>query len=306
MASNINRLTEEQKSNIRYMYLEEGMQPVAISKMLGLTHYQQVYNYLHESGNYIKFRNGTNIQRKYTLDEHFFDVIDTEPKAYIWGFLAADGYVDETNGRLSWALNVQDINVLEKILKEVDSSQDIKHFIKDLKYSHCKISLNSKYLISKVIEKGMRGGKSLTMPGSIIDCVPENLRRHFIRGYFDGDGCVLYGRVYSSGTKYSITVIGTLDFLTSVFQRYCISNIPIKKYKSCNMYYWVTSRKEHVDNFLSYIYKDANIYLDRKYAIYSAHVKPRELLEAQTEKAVGNQQPSPFGEGSETIEKQLS
>lgn len=67
------------------------------------------------------------------------------------------------------------------------------------------------------------------------------------------------------------------------------------------MYRWVTAKKEHVDTFLTYIYKDASIYLDRKYAIYCAHVKPRELLETLS----GQSAAEPLKEeGSETIEKQ--
>ena len=306
MSSNKNRLTESQKVEIQRLYLEVGMNPVAIAMRLGLTHTQQIYNYLHASKIYLKFRNGNGIRRKYTLDETFFDVIDTEAKAYVLGFIAADGYVDDTNNRIVISLNVKDEDILAKILDKVNSNQKIKYFIKDGKYNHCKISLNSKKIVSSIIKRGVLPRKSLTMSGEVIDSIPKEFVRHFLRGYFEGDGHVTYGSKYASGIKYCVVIIGTLDFLTKTFKANCISNSLIKKYSSCGMYRWVTSKRDHVDAFLTYIYKDSTIYLNRKYAIYCAHVKPRELLETLACNEEGNQQPSPIREGSETIEKQLS
>ena len=58
-----------------------------------------------------------------------------------------------------------------------------------------------------------------------------------------------------------------------------------KNSKQC--WTWNVTSKERVINFLSYLYKDSSIYLDRKYNIYKlscAHVKPIELLETPLEK----------------------
>lgn len=41
----------------------------------------------------------------WNLNEHFFDVIDTEEKAYWLGFIFADGYV--AKDRLTFAMNLQ-------------------------------------------------------------------------------------------------------------------------------------------------------------------------------------------------------
>ena len=43
---------------------------------------------------------------------------------------------------------------------------------------------------------------------------------------------------------------------------------------------WKLSSKEQVSKFLEYLYKNSNIYLERKFEIYKcAHIKPIELLE---------------------------
>ncbi len=108
--------------------------------------------------------------------------------------------------------------------------------------------------------------------GNIIKYVPEELKHHFLRGYFDGDGHITYGKQYKSGKKYSVQIIGTEEFLLTSFNKYCKTNNSFYKYKTCNMYCWSISKKELIDNFITYIYKDATIYLNRKYE--SAHVKP--------------------------------
>ena len=51
--------------------------------------------------------------RKYEVDVHVFDRIDTEGKAYVLGFIAADGYVGRDG--LGFTLHERDIDILEQI-----------------------------------------------------------------------------------------------------------------------------------------------------------------------------------------------
>lgn len=278
-----------------------GMQPVQISKELGLKHHQPIYNFLKKTGNFIKHKNGNGTLRKYSLNETFFDIIDSEAKAYSLGFIAADGFVDELNHRIKISLNVQDIDVLEKIRDSIGSDNPIVHFVKDKKYNHCSICFNSKILVERLVELGLCMGKSLTMTSRIYNHIPDTLKIHFLRGYFDGDGHVTYGTKYSSGTKYNITIVGTLDFLQNTYQPRFPSKNQIFKYKTCNMYGWRLSSQKNVDNFLHIIYDNASIFLNRKHAIYGAHLKPGELLETLSGQSAAEPQTE---EGSETIEKQ--
>jgi len=55
--------------------------------------------------------------------------------------------------------------------------------------SRCvKVSINSKKIVSDLINLGCTNNKSktITMPK-----IPDNLIDHFIRGYFDGDGWII-------------------------------------------------------------------------------------------------------------------
>ncbi len=279
----------------------QGMKPADISKELGLKHHQPIYNFLHRSGNFVKHKNGSNTCRTYNVNEDFFENIDSEEKAYILGFIAADGYVDEKAHRIVFGINVQDVDVLEKIKSSMNSDHPIRYFVKDKKYNHCGIAINSKRLVKRLVELGVYQGKSKTMTSKVYGAVRDDLKLHFLRGYFDGDGHVTYGTKYSSGVKYLVVVIGTLEFLSATYQPMFPSKNKIFKYKTCNMYGWRLSSKDNVDNFLKSIYSNATIYLARKYELYSAHLKPGELLETLS----GQSAAEPLKEeGSETIEKQ--
>jgi len=52
-------------------------------------------------------------QRKYSLNENYFDEIDTSNKAYILGFLYADGYNNRINNTVVLSLFKQDREILE-------------------------------------------------------------------------------------------------------------------------------------------------------------------------------------------------
>ena len=58
-----------------------------------------------------------NYQNRSRLDEHIFDSIDTEEKAYWLGFLFADGNISHTGNRLEVRLSIKDLSHLEKFRK---------------------------------------------------------------------------------------------------------------------------------------------------------------------------------------------
>lgn len=304
----------EVQNRIIDLYLNQKVTPVEIAKRLGFKNHQPIYNFLNKKEIFKKHYTGTEGLRTYNVDETFFEIINTEEKAYILGFITADGYIDENRNALKIALNVQDIDILEKIKLALKSNHPIKYFIKDKKYNHVSVDIGSKKIVSDLKKLSLYQGKSLTMTGKIIKGVNKPFIKDFLRGYFDGDGCIHYGKQYSSGVKFNVIVVGTKDFLEKTYNKYCDTNCSIFKYKSCNMYGWRVASKSKVDIFLDYIYNGSVIYLERKYDKYlqsknyikeCAHVKPGELLETVISKEIGNQQPSPeIREGSETIERQ--
>jgi intein/homing endonuclease len=112
-----------------------------------------------------------------------------------------------------------------------------------------------------LIKNGCIPNKSLIISFPTLDIVPKELLRHFIRGYFDGDGCICFAK---SGI--SINVISTEDFLNDMCDE--VGLIRNKYSRHGKAYGWQSASKATITKFLNYMYKDAKIYLDRKYEKY--------------------------------------
>ena len=94
--------------------------------------------------------------------------------------------------------------------------------------------------------------------------VPNNLIKHFIRGYFDGDGWFT-----NTENCFQVGIIGTEDFIKGFLDTVELENKNNKKiftvHRENGVKRYVFGAYEDVLNFLNWIYKDATIYLDRKY-----------------------------------------
>ena len=262
--------TFKDQEKILDLYLNQKMPVNDIARKLNYKYSQPVVNLLKKLNVYISGKNKakTGPKRIYTLNEQFFDEINSEAKAYILGFIAADGYISTNKiKRIVIELHEKDKEILEKINLHLESNSPIKEITRKGGYKHVKLSLNSSYLVNSLCKYGLTNNKSLTM-GNIFQHIPNNLQHHFLRGYFDGDGCITYGKKYNSGVKYLVQIIGTKEFLTTSFDKYFDTNCQIYKYKTCNMFCWKIANKKQVDEFKDKLYKDATIFLIRKYKVF--------------------------------------
>lgn len=93
------------------------------------------------------------------------------------------------------------------------------------------------------------------------------LQSHFIRGYFDGDGSIFLNR-----KDYCFSLIGTMEFLSRV-QEILIDNCNLTKTKLDNRFpkrhtnirNLRYSGNTQVQRIFNYLYKDATIYMTRKF-----------------------------------------
>jgi len=125
--------------------------------------------------------------RKYSLDESFFDVVDTEEKAYILGFLYADGCNDNNNS-IKIELAEIDKEHLNKINKCFKSNAPIHERIPN-KDSYTKnnsfvLKLNSKHMAKNAEKLGCMPNKTFKLDFPTEEQVPSHLIRHFIRRIF--------------------------------------------------------------------------------------------------------------------------
>lgn len=128
---------------------------------------------------------------------HYFDIVDSYAKAYILGFIAADGALVKTRSSttLTITLKYEDKEILEFIKSEIGSEAPLKEIKRPSSFDNTKIIHHIRYtnsnreLIQGITKWGITENKSLTM-SDIIKNIPYDFRGAFIIGYFDGDGSI--------------------------------------------------------------------------------------------------------------------
>lgn len=213
---------------------------------------------------------------KYTVNQNYFEKIDNEWKAYWLGFLYADGCIvkqtekGKKKNSLSVCLSVKDEEHIEKFSKSIQSNAPIK--VKKTNYKNCycaKIIINNKKICEDLINLGCVPRKSLILTFPDTKKVPKELIRHFIRGYFDGDGCI---HINKEKKNIRINFIGTLSFLTElqlILEEECdFRRVKIqKKGKAYSLQY---GYMRGIENFYNYLYKNSNIVLNRKFEEFNS------------------------------------
>ena len=224
------------------------------------------------------------------FNEHFFDVIDNEKKAYWLGFIWCDGYmaIRHRNNRVSYefklSLKDTDENHLVKFNKDLSGSYKVKYY-STRGFNGKGVATEARLLITN-----QHFGKTLVeqygfVPkrsdcSKIISSISEELMPHFIRGVIEADGTFCKYRITDKGydvDKYRVSIGTNEDILRTIEQHLMnngIINISERKlyqrheggdgeYRTLEI-----SGKTQCLNILNYIYKDANVYLDRKYERY--------------------------------------
>lgn len=223
-------------------------------------------------------------KKQYVVDEFFFDEINTEEKAYILGFLYADGcnFTSKT-GQKSFQFTQleQDLDILEQIKEKLKTNYpyhiEVQKTNGKKKYV---LKIFSNRLCDNLSRLGVTPKKSLTLT---FPKIKEDLIPHFIRGYFDGDGCIWMGKpklvtsfdkkLNKEYTKFNLntkfTFSGCSTFITKL-QEYLIDNIGLRKTKLnkshgiegfCVMEY---SGRGNIKKLYDLMYNNATIFGARK------------------------------------------
>ena len=201
----------------------------------------------------------------------FFKVIDTEEKAYWLGFIYADGCVTKNDKCLILELSAKDYDHIVKFQNAIKSTHNIKLYARN-NYKYARLTIGCKEMVLDLKQKGCISHKSLLLVFPFCH-IPDELISHFIRGYYDGDGCL---SVTSNikGTKkrtdYTLSFLGTKEMLDGI-NKYLPINMPIKK--EMRIYRMRNQSKKVINDILSFLYQDASVYLERKYKKYIEYIK---------------------------------
>lgn len=216
---------------------------------------------------------------KNELEINIFKNIDTQEKAYWLGFIAADGCIYKIAGSLMFQINlsVSDIDHLKKLKDFLNTTYNVTQ-----KDRVCTIQFSSKRFCENLIANSItvRKTKTYKMPA-----LNEDLVKHFMRGYFDGDGCISYKEDRNEFSFQLITA--SKDFFEQIKQIFPFkTNAQVhvdKKYPDSEYYYLRIGNKNEIEKAFDYLYKDATIYLERKYDIFSKIKSCRRLKKRSTE-----------------------
>lgn len=199
----------------------------------------------------------------YSYDQDIFEVIDTEEKAYWLGFLYADGCILDHKGypcSMQIGLSPIDIDHLYKFCDFIGCEYEI---IKTYREDKIELSVSNRKFCEDLISLGCIPRKSLVLEPPNPEQVPGYLLRHFIRGYVDGDGTI-----YENSKGYiCIGAVGTPNIIKFISEHVNLETSSSQtkfNYKSENTCEWKKQGKQAIE-IGKYLYKDANIYLERKY-----------------------------------------
>ena len=204
----------------------------------------------------------TNIDYEIFVDA--FDKIKTEEQAYWLGMMCADGYVSSTDNHIELCLKEKEM--IEKFKNFLNTRNKVcvkKVKINDRVKEYYRISIRNTKIHDDLIRCGCVPRKSLILKFPTEDIVPKHLINHFVRGYFDGDGCI---HKYEYERSLIFSLCGTYEFLEEIKKIY---DLPNNKYSmSGQILEYKTAEKDAVERFLGNIYSNSTIFLNRKKSVY--------------------------------------
>lgn len=206
--------------------------------------------------------NGIEIKRHYkqTFNECYFDNIDTPNKAYLLGFLYADGCVNKNNV-ISFTVHQNDKEILEMYVSELKATNQIT-CVKNK--PHVRLAFCSKHMCDTLINLGCKHNKTNSLE---FPAIPKIYKYDFIRGFMDGDGCI---SVTNQGShKYiSLSFTGTSNMMNALKIMFEVDN-PITFYR--NAYTLHIGKTKDVTRILNNIYDNAELYMTRKFNKYQEY-----------------------------------
>jgi Mor family transcriptional regulator len=210
--------------------------------------------------------------RKYRIDTDIFSTY-TQNSCYWAGFIAADGNVFKYT--LKIALKKDDVGHLKKFLDFAKADYKIKEMKK-----YVSVSINSKKIVGDLKARfNIIPRKSLILQPPIN--LPKNMLKHYLRGYFDGDGSVYWSSniraCFISGSPYIMKWFKNVIFNSLEIDKNVWKNKKKNEYR-------ISLYGSKAVRMLNWMYNGSAIYLDRKANRY------RELLNLRTDKIGGHSQ----------------
>ena len=207
------------------------------------------------------------MRRKYTFNECYFDKIDTEEKSYWLGFFFADGCVRKNT--FSCVLKSDDDYHLSRFLGAIDAN-NVSLKYRDTAYNTRSVGfwITSEHMVKMLNSMGFVERKTYVNSEYIFTRIPEELKIHFIRGYWDGNGCVKLRQNRFGDIGVVCLNEKLLTAFTEYFNNRAGDNRFSKVFKDINGYFRIVICGEKAKTVCNWFYENCTVCLDRKYKKY--------------------------------------
>lgn len=211
----------------------------------------------------------TNQERGKKVNHQYFDSVDSNEKAWLLGFLAADGNISSDRNRIKIAVSSRDKQVLENIKKSIGSEKNVLDYETNKGFNVSELSWSSKNQKIKLSAYGIvprKTYKEMHLPNFDLD-----KQLSFILGYYDGDGCFK-----DDGTTCRIEICSyrpeILEDFAVILNEITNANNKVYKSPSRDNYYTLTYSTEAVKKILNKAYAlvSKDCYLLRKFDKYKS------------------------------------
>jgi transposase len=204
----------------------------------------------------------------------FFESIDNEDKAYIFGFICADGHVNPKF--LQIRLQMPDKNHLLTMASKIKNNYCYSEVLPGKTSFGGDVQPNVQINDIKVAADLIGAGTNEIKSGdpSKIDILNDDLFRHFIRGYIDGDGCIS-----SSGNELQVSICCEYRSILEYFHKRLLR---LGIVEHCSIYraaiwYMAISGNNQALSFLKWLYDRCEIFMPRKFNVYAEKINDRAI-----------------------------
>ena len=225
-----------------------------------------------------KYHNIKFDRRGLKINDTYFDDINTEEKAYLLGFLVADGCCRlekrRTNvaKRIAFNNTIDDKEAIEAMHNAIcpQSSLLIKHYtFNRRKKPQYTLQWTSPYMFDKLRSKyNIKPHKTLDKEFFIPDgVIPDELWRHFVRGYFDGDGHIGFNSLEF--------IFNSEPFMNQILETFKNFTYRVYHIQGKTTDYWkmvINLDDKERKAIKDFFYKNSTLYLKRKYDDFNTEI----------------------------------
>jgi len=202
------------------------------------------------------------------LNDYYFENIDTEEKAYLIGFLLADGCITKHHGvyrQIQLHLSIKDFEIVELLKTETESTR--KLYVSP-NNERCMFRESSDIMVGHLSKFGIVPCKTGNETPN-FSAIPGDLIRHTLRGLIDGDGWVSISDTYTGKSVTSVGICGSFQVCNYVTNKLHdelgVGILTPSKVKDKNCYKVGYSSLKDNKLIVKYLYDGATVGLKRKY-----------------------------------------